>query len=75
MQDALEPTVSRREFVKAGALTMLAGAVTKPQPQAYKIGAYYFPNFHVIFDRAFMDLRPTQGNENRVEEGWVGNYT
>ncbi len=26
---------------------MLAGAITKPQPQAYKIGAYYFPNFHV----------------------------
>ena len=22
-----------------------------------------------------MGLRPTQGDENRVEEGWVGNYT
>ena len=23
----------------------------------------------------FMGLRPTQGDENRVEEDWVGNYT
>ena len=22
-----------------------------------------------------MGLQPTQGDENRVEEGWVGNYT
>ena len=32
------------------------------------------PNF-VISTGAFMGLRPTQGDENRVEEGSVGNYT
>ena len=32
------------------------------------------PTF-VISTGVFMGLRPTQGNENRVEEGSVGNYT
>ncbi len=29
----------------------------------------------MIFDRVFMGLRPTQGDENQVEEDLVGNYT
>ncbi len=29
----------------------------------------------VISTGVFMVLRPTQGDENRVEEGLVGNYT
>ncbi len=32
------------------------------------------PNF-VIPTGAFMGLRPTRGDENRVEEGLVGSYT
>jgi hypothetical protein len=40
----------------------------KPQPMASRRRA-------MILDRVFMGLRPTQGNENRVEEGLLGNYT
>ncbi len=29
----------------------------------------------MIFDRVFIDLRPTQEDENRVEECLVGDYT
>ena len=29
----------------------------------------------MIFEGAFMDLRPTQGDENWVEEGLFGDYT
>ncbi len=40
--------MNRRDFIKAGASTVLAGATGRAgQPNPYQIGAYYFPNFHV----------------------------
>jgi len=40
--------MNRRDFMKAGASTVLAGADHRTaQTNPYQIGAYYFPNFHV----------------------------
>jgi hypothetical protein len=39
--------ISRRDFLKAGTYTTLAGATGRSQTNDYQVGAYYFPNFHV----------------------------
>ena len=39
--------INRRDFVKAGAYAAMAGATARAEEREYKIGAYYFPNWHV----------------------------
>ena len=52
--------INRRDFVKAGAYAALAGATARAEEREYKIGAYYFPNWHV-----------DQRNEQVHGPGWT----
>ena len=38
---------NRRDFVKAGAYAALASATARADEREYKVGTYYFPNWHV----------------------------
>ena len=39
--------INRRDFVKASACVALAGASAHAEENSYKVGAFYFPNWHV----------------------------
>ena len=39
--------INRRDFVKAGSYAALAGASAHAEENRYKVGAFYFPNWHV----------------------------
>jgi len=39
--------MNRRDFVKTGTYAAMAGKIDLRKPNAYQVGAIYFPNFHV----------------------------